>query len=152
MNNQTTKRAKTKEYDVEDIMDDRMVKIHEDNSRKYKLVKEYLVKWVGYKRRTWEPEENLKNCPLILERYLKSKKESEEKIIDDNNSKNGINNKEIKIKKNDIYNQLLKLSACQMSNNSYQNFGPCFQEVININAIITKGNNIQNNNLPVESN
>ena len=151
MNNQTAKRKRVKEYDVEDIMDERMVKIHEDKSRKYKLVKEYLVKWVGYKRRTWEPKENLKNCPLIFEKYLKSKKETEEKINDDNN-KNEIDDKEIKKMKNDIYSQLLKLSAYQQSNNSYQNFGPCFQDVININAIINSEKNIQNNNQPIESN
>ena len=110
-----------------------------------------MVKWVGYKRRTWEPKENLKNCPLIFEKYLKSKKETDEKINDDNN-KNEINDKEIKKMKNDIYSQLLKLSAYQQSNNSYQNFGPCFQDVININAIINSEKNIQNNNQPIESN
>ncbi len=116
------------------------------------MVKEYLVKWVGYKRRTWEPEENLKNCPLILEKYLKSKEESEEKINDDNNSKNELKNNGVKKIKNDIYSQLLQLSACQKNNNSYQNFGPCFNDVININAIITPEDRTQNKNLPLTSN
>ena len=39
--------------------------------------------------------------------------------------------------KNDIYSQLLNLSECQKNYFSYKNFGPCFQDVLNINAVIS---------------
>ena len=100
------------------------LKIHDEENHKYIKKTEYLVKWLGYKRRTWEPIENLKNCPLILEKYLKRKKESKKD--------EGIN------KNNRYNNQLLKLSECQKNNRSYQNFGPSFKEVMEVNAIITE--------------
>jgi hypothetical protein len=34
-----------------------------------KGVKEYLVKWDGYKRRNWEPEANLAGAPLKIKEY-----------------------------------------------------------------------------------
>ena len=32
--------------------------------------KEYLIKWVGYKRPTWEPESNVNNCEELLKKFL----------------------------------------------------------------------------------
>ena len=108
-----------KEFDVEDIVNERFRKMYNQKKGKYITRKEYLVKWLGYKKMTWEPEENLSNCPLILEKYLKRKKI-------ENNSKNM------------IYNQLLKLSKCQLNNFSYKNFGPSFKTVLNVDATVTK--------------
>ena len=50
------------EFKVEDIMDSRFV--HHGRL----LVEEFLVKWLGYDlfEATWEPLENLTNCPDVL--------------------------------------------------------------------------------------
>ncbi len=109
-----------KEFDVEDIVSERIIRKYNQKKKKYLIKKEYLVKWVGYRKKTWEPEENLENCPLILEKYLKRKKMEK-------NDNNDI-----------IYNQLLKLSECQLNNHSYTNFGPSFKDVLNVNASITE--------------
>ena len=137
MKNKITKRRRTKRYVVEDIMDDRLVKVHDFNLHKYIKVKEYLVKWLGYKRRSWEPIENLKNCPLILDKYLKNKKDSENLLNNNKKKENEVNNKNADNIKNDIISQLIKISEIQTSNFSYKNFGPCFKDVIDINALIT---------------
>lgn len=51
------------EYEVEDILD----------SRNYRKKKQYLVRWKGYPLydATWENEDNLKNAPDIIRKYLK---------------------------------------------------------------------------------
>src|SRR5450759_2982154 len=53
------------EYEVEAILD------HRYKRRLCKQTLEYLVKWLGYDQAecTWEPEENLKNSPSILDSY-----------------------------------------------------------------------------------
>jgi len=40
-------------------------------SRIYKRQLQYLVHWKGYEEheRTWEPSSNLKNSPLVVERF-----------------------------------------------------------------------------------
>lgn len=45
-----------------------------DRQVKGKKMREYLVVWKGYPPEydTWEPEENLDNCPLILQEYFQS--------------------------------------------------------------------------------
>ena len=91
-------------------------------SKKYVTKREFLVKWVGYRNMTWEPEENLKNCKETLDKYFKRKK------IESNGDK----------EKNIIYNQLLKLSECQKNNHSYKNFGPSFKDVMKIKATVTE--------------
>lgn len=34
----------------------------------------YEIKWKGYKETTWEPEESLENCPLVLQGLQKFQK------------------------------------------------------------------------------
>ena len=52
------------EFEVEEIRDDRWKK----KTRNGRRMKEYLVKWVGYDKPTWEPEENL-SCTALLFEY-----------------------------------------------------------------------------------
>ena len=52
--------ANGKECEVEAIVDHKMVN----------KTRMFLVQWKGYKRRSWEPEENLENCQDILRDYL----------------------------------------------------------------------------------
>ena len=122
MSDEESENTSTKEFDVEDIVSERKVRKYIQNKKKYITKKEYLVKWVGFTKKTWEPEENLKNCPLILDKYLKRKKYRD------------ADNKDINI----MYNQLLKLSECQINNRSYKNFGPSFKDVMNANAFVSK--------------
>jgi hypothetical protein len=53
------------EYDVEAILQHRSVK----HGRK--ATTEFLIKWAGYppEHNTWEPEDNLDNCPDMLKDY-----------------------------------------------------------------------------------
>ena len=81
------KRDKSKEYEVEAIVDDRKIRDHYDRKeKKWIYIKQYLIKWVGYKRRSWEPEENLDNCGKLLNEYIKKKNKSltKDKSDDDN--------------------------------------------------------------------
>ena len=62
-----------KEWEVEQIIQERKKHIKNKKTGKTSDVTEYLVKWVGYKTPTWEPEENLENCKELLGKYLLSK-------------------------------------------------------------------------------
>lgn len=57
--NHSLEPADTVEYDVEDIRGFRQ------------NTKEFLVKWVGYQKPTWEPEQNLTKCGQLMNTYLK---------------------------------------------------------------------------------
>lgn len=59
-----------KEWEVEKILDERIKRQKKSRKGKVENVREYLVKWVGYKRPTWEPEENLENSKEILGDFL----------------------------------------------------------------------------------
>ena len=59
-----------KEYEVEKIVKERIVQKKNLRTRKIEPVLEYLVQWVGYKQRTWEPIENLENCKEALGEFL----------------------------------------------------------------------------------
>ncbi|CAG8445298.1 10331_t:CDS:2 [Acaulospora colombiana] len=37
----------------------------------------FLVQWKGYSKDTWEPRENLDNCPELLERFFQMAQETE---------------------------------------------------------------------------
>jgi hypothetical protein len=58
------------EFIVQRIMKFRIV---EEDNRKAKKIREFLVRWKGYSAEhdTWEPEDNLHNCLSILEKYKK---------------------------------------------------------------------------------
>ena len=67
----------SKEYEVEAIVKDRIKKDHYDRkARKWIYVTQYLIKWVGYEKPSWEPEENLDNCGKLLNEYKRRKNES----------------------------------------------------------------------------
>lgn len=61
------------EFEVEAIVNDRIKKTYDKKTKTYRETKEYLIKWAGYKRRTWEPIENLDNCREMLLKYLMEK-------------------------------------------------------------------------------
>jgi chromobox protein 5 len=48
-------------------------RVVEEDNRKSKKIREFLVRWKGYSAEhdTWEPADNLTNCPSILEKYKK---------------------------------------------------------------------------------
>ena len=60
------------EWEVESILKERTKKTKDKKTGRIKHVKEYLVKWLGYKDPTWEPEENLENCQELLKDFLLS--------------------------------------------------------------------------------
>ena len=60
------------EYEVEKILKERRKLGKDKKTGRFKSVREYLVKWVGYEDPTWEPEENLENCQEILKDFLLS--------------------------------------------------------------------------------
>ena len=79
-----------REFEVEKIIKERQIYKQNKINKKIELIKEYLVKWVGYRDPTWEPIENLENCQILLNDFLMRKKKNQlkkEKI----NQKNDIN-------------------------------------------------------------
>lgn len=63
-----TRRQQQLTYEVEKIMDHKII-----NGQIF-----YLVKWVGWDEadNTWEPEENVLRCPLIVSEYMLNLPES----------------------------------------------------------------------------
>ena len=59
-----------KEWEVEKILKDRTKRRKNKSTGKMEPIKEYLIKWVGFKTPTWEPEENLENSQEILKDFL----------------------------------------------------------------------------------
>jgi len=51
-------------------------------SRIYKRQLQYLVHWKGYEehKRTWEPSSNLKNSPLVVERFYRENPSAPQKL------------------------------------------------------------------------
>ena len=83
------------EYEVEAIQNDRKKRVYDRSKRKYFFITEYFIKWAGYKRGTWEPEENLVNCGLLLKNYKKNKNKNSNSM---NNSHNIYNKHNTNIK------------------------------------------------------
>ena len=59
-----------KEWEVEKILKDRTKRRKNKETGKMEQIKEYLIKWVGFKTPTWEPEENLENSQELLKDFL----------------------------------------------------------------------------------
>ena len=83
------------EYEVEAIQNDRKKRVYDKRKRKWFFITEYYIKWAGYKKRTWEPEENLVNCGLLLKNYKKNKNKNSNSM---NNSHNIYNKHNTNIK------------------------------------------------------
>lgn len=62
--------VKREEWEVEAIKG-----IKDKNDEKY-----YLVKWKGYSKLSWEPEENIQSCHDLIEEYLDTTNKKEEEI------------------------------------------------------------------------
>ena len=60
------------EWEVEKILKERSKRVKDKKTGRYVATKEYLVKWLGFDKPTWEPEENLENCQDILKDFLLS--------------------------------------------------------------------------------
>ena len=58
------------EWEVENILKERMRRRKNKKTGKMEFKKEYLVKWVGFKDTSWEPEENLEHSKEILRDFL----------------------------------------------------------------------------------
>ena len=58
------------EWEVEKIIKERTKLKKNKKTGKMQECKEYLIKWVGYKTPTWEPEENLEHSQEILKEFL----------------------------------------------------------------------------------
>ena len=58
------------EWEVEKILKDRTKRRKNKETGKIEPIKEYLIKWVGFKTPTWEPEENLENSQELLKDFL----------------------------------------------------------------------------------
>ena len=74
-----------KEWEVEKILEERKKRKKNEKTGKYKYIKEYLIKWVGYEYPSWEPEENLENCQESIKDFklkklqIKKKKKKKRK-------------------------------------------------------------------------
>ena len=68
------------EYEVEDILDFRIIPAYDHKMKRYHHIIEYKIKWLGYEETTWEPESNLEHCQKILSNFIKriSEKKSED--------------------------------------------------------------------------
>jgi len=54
------------EYEVEEILEEKLIK----KTRQGRQEKQFLIKWKGYSKPTWEPEGNL-SCSALLDEYKK---------------------------------------------------------------------------------
>lgn len=96
-----TQKGKKLEYEVEKIINHkRILRFNKEANEEFYAIK-YLIKWVGYNKTTWEPEENLCNCPIILKNYWKK---VNKKPKDEFNLKNKTPNKYFQ-KTEDIFSE-----------------------------------------------
>ena len=86
-----------KEYEVERITDMRSYQKQNKITKKFEVVTEYLVKWVGYEELTWEPLSNLDNCKILLGEFFKKKEKEKEKKIKEYKKNNKKEKQEKKI-------------------------------------------------------
>lgn len=82
-----------KEWEVEKILKERSKLKKNKKTGKMQSIKEYLIKWVGYKSPTWEPEENLENCQELLKDFLIGK--LLQKYQNENKNKKNFSKKEL---------------------------------------------------------
>ena len=66
-----------REFEVEKIIKERQIYEQNKINKKIEPIKEYLVKWVGYRDPTCEPIENLENCQILLNDFLMRKKKNQ---------------------------------------------------------------------------
>jgi len=93
------------EFEVEAITNDRIRYEFDEESGTYKDVKEYLIKWVGYKKKSWEPASNLDGCQQLLKNYINNKKKKDMKNNNISyNLRKRINNKRLKNYEKNISN------------------------------------------------
>ena len=85
------------EYEVKKILRQRKIQKIDKKTGRVIEVTEYLVKWVGYKNPTWEPEENLEHCHDLLKEFLLS--EIIKKLKEENNEKSHSKDKNKKLLK-----------------------------------------------------
>lgn len=104
------------EYEVEAILRDRPKYIVDSHKSRKFLYTEYLIKWVGYEKKTWEPEKNLSNCGQLLSKYKKQKKKLEQIK---NNNKN--NNASLKNTSRTPIKSNLNRKITNLNNNSNNN-------------------------------
>ena len=114
------------EWEVESILKERTKKTKDKKTGRIKPVKEHLVKWLGYKDPTWEPEENLENCQELLKDFLlsqimkklKSSKKPEKTENDSDECTPKLNNKKRKSPdtKNNITDDEQEKSVSTVSN------------------------------------
>ena len=90
MSSENNSSSPEEEYEVEDIIDSRIIPVYDHNKKKYYDVKEYEIKWVGYDLTSWEPESNLEHCQEILANF---KKRHEIKEKNNKKAKNYISQK-----------------------------------------------------------
>ena len=89
--------SEQEEWEVEKILKERSKRVKDKKTDRYVVIKEYLVKWLGFAKPTWEPEENLDNCQEILKDFLlsqimkKLKAENKKNKILENKRKNSFN-------------------------------------------------------------
>ena len=86
------------EYEVEKILGYRKDIIYDEKTKEYSSVEYYLIKWLGYNEKTWEPVPNLDNCQELLIKFKKDmKKKNKKKKTSKNkippNTSNNINKK-----------------------------------------------------------
>lgn len=58
------------EWEVEKILKERPKRRKNPKTGRMEITKEYLVKWIGYKKPSWEPEENLEHSKELLKDFL----------------------------------------------------------------------------------
>ena len=70
------------EWEVEKILKEKIKPRKNPKTGKMEYIKEYLVKWIGYKDASWEPESNLDNCKELLSEFLiKNLKKSTKSLL-----------------------------------------------------------------------
>ena len=94
------------EYEVEKILNYRKRTKFDEKTKQNSVVEEYLIKWLNYDEKSWEPVSNLDNCQELLNEFKKkmkkkipskSKKKTSKSKTPRNSSKN-INKKILQVK------------------------------------------------------
>lgn len=126
------------EYEVEKILDMRIIQRVNKITKQFEVVKEFLIKWAGYEELTWEPYENLINCQIALENFYKRK--NSKKLCKDKKRGKTVKKSNQRKRNNSTIANKPKNKYFKKSKSEYKPIKPVQKDILKVSKSIIKQN------------